>query len=243
MTMIYLCFQGFESREAPISAPPSVGVAGRQVRVGLAIKCKYLFSTATMCCVYSTVVKGNQMTILRSLSRKIIRMVLQSRIYFRNFSRFGHSGGTKNSKCMFCDREFAGISSTRDHILGRQVLGQNKAGIKACIARNEVDDDRRADLKKARNAQPPRAPSAARPQRVFGSLGDTRRGGAEARSRRFWRLLEARDAGPRLLAPLETLRVSLRTGKRTDSSPLKQLHTWIHQMSVITSMRMSVESG
>ena len=36
------------------------------------------------------------------------------------------------------------------------------------------------------------------------SHGPRRRGGVEARSHRFWRLLEARDAGQRLLAPLTT---------------------------------------
>ena len=79
--------------------------------------------------------------------------------------------------------------------------------------------------KKGRNAQPPLAWSAALPPCVFRSLGANlraktrRRGGAEARSRRFWRLRKARGATRRsaLLAPHNPGRGSAgQAGQRAD---------------------------
>jgi len=45
------------------------------------------------------------------------------------------------------------MSTTRAvaHILGRPVMGQTTSGIKSCIAIKKAEDDRRADLKKARD--------------------------------------------------------------------------------------------
>jgi hypothetical protein len=58
--------------------------------------------------------------------------------YFVDVAQYGTlaRGGSKNSQCMFCDRSFTGISTTRavSHILGRPVMGQSTAGIKGCIA-------------------------------------------------------------------------------------------------------------
>ena len=73
--------------------------------------------------------------------------------YFVDVAQYGTRGGSKNSQCMFCDRSFTGISTTRavSHILGRPVMGQSKAGIKGCIALKNKEEDRRADLKKARD--------------------------------------------------------------------------------------------
>ena len=54
----------------------------------------------------------------------------------------------------FCDKILSGCCTTRatSHILGRPVLGQTIAGIRACIAINKKDDDRRAILKNAKRA-------------------------------------------------------------------------------------------
>ena len=57
--------------------------------------------------------------------------------------------GSKNLQCKFCDRSFSGMSTT--HILGRPVMGQTTSGIKSCIAIKKAEDDRHADLKKARD--------------------------------------------------------------------------------------------
>ena len=52
---------------------------------------------------------------------------------------------------MFCDKFFSGCSTARAaaHILARPVMGQNKAGIQACVAINKTDDDRRGALRQA----------------------------------------------------------------------------------------------
>ena len=73
--------------------------------------------------------------------------------YFVDFSQYGTRGASKNSQCMFCDRSFTGISTTRavSHVLGRPVMGQSTAGIKVCITIKPKEEDRRADLKKARD--------------------------------------------------------------------------------------------
>ena len=73
--------------------------------------------------------------------------------YFVDVAQYGTRGGSKNSQCMFCDRSFTGISTTRavSHILGRPVMGQSTAGIKGCIALKNKEEDRGADLKKARD--------------------------------------------------------------------------------------------
>ena len=44
--------------------------------------------------------------------------------YFVDVAQYGTRGGSKNSQCMFCDRSFTGISTTRavSHILGLQVI-------------------------------------------------------------------------------------------------------------------------
>ncbi len=54
---------------------------------------------------------------------------------FVDFSQYGMRGASKNFQCMFCDRSFTGISTTRavSHVLGRPVMGQSTAGIKVCI--------------------------------------------------------------------------------------------------------------
>ena len=72
--------------------------------------------------------------------------------YFVGFSQYGTRGASKNSQCMFCDRSFTGISTTRavSHVLGRPVMGQSTAGIKVCITIKKKEEVRRADLKKAR---------------------------------------------------------------------------------------------
>jgi hypothetical protein len=57
--------------------------------------------------------------------------------YFVDFSQYGTRGGSKISLCMFCDRSFTGISTTRavSHVPGSPVMGQSTAGtrIKVCI--------------------------------------------------------------------------------------------------------------
>ena len=60
-------------------------------------------------------------------------------------------GGSKNAQCMFCDKFFAGCSTTRAaaHILGRPVMSQDRPGFHPCVAINKKDDDRRGSLKKA----------------------------------------------------------------------------------------------
>ena len=59
-------------------------------------------------------------------------------------------GGAKIAACKFCDKTFSGCCTTRAtaHILGRPVLGQNKARIQSCITINKNNDDWRAILKK-----------------------------------------------------------------------------------------------
>ena len=54
---------------------------------------------------------------------------------WKYFVDHGKRGGSKNSQCMFCDRSFTGMSTTRavSHILGRPVTGQDTAGIIGCI--------------------------------------------------------------------------------------------------------------
>ncbi len=70
--------------------------------------------------------------------------------YFVDVDLYGKRGSSKNSQCKFChfcDRSF-NISTTDavSHILGRLVMEQGTAGIKGC-----KEQDRRADLKKARD--------------------------------------------------------------------------------------------
>jgi hypothetical protein len=52
---------------------------------------------------------------------------------------------------MFCDKNFSCCSTTRAsaHILGRHVMGQQKAGIHPCLAIQKKDDDRRTALRSA----------------------------------------------------------------------------------------------
>ncbi len=63
-------------------------------------------------------------------------------------------GGAKNALCMFCDKNFSGCNTSRAaaHLLARPVMGQDKAGIKRCIAINKKDDDRRGALRNAQRA-------------------------------------------------------------------------------------------
>ena len=55
---------------------------------------------------------------------------------------------------MFCDKNFSGCSTSRAaaHLLARPVMGQDKAGVKPCIAINKKDDDRRGALRNAQRA-------------------------------------------------------------------------------------------
>jgi hypothetical protein len=73
--------------------------------------------------------------------------------HFVDFAQYGTKGASKNSQCMFCDRSFTGISTTRtvSHVLGRPVMGQSTAGINVGITIKE-EEDKRANLKKTRNA-------------------------------------------------------------------------------------------
>ena len=73
--------------------------------------------------------------------------------YFADIIHHEKKGGSKNLQCKFCDRTFTGMSTTRAvaHIFGRSVMGQATPGIKGCIAIKTEEDDRRADLKKARD--------------------------------------------------------------------------------------------
>ena len=73
--------------------------------------------------------------------------------YFADIVHHGKKGGSKNLQCKFCDRTFTGMSTTQavTHILGRSVMGQSTPGIKGCIAIKTGEDDRRADLKKAKD--------------------------------------------------------------------------------------------
>ena len=60
-------------------------------------------------------------------------------------------GGSKNARCMFCEKSFSGCSTARAaaHILARPVMGRSKAGIQTCVAINKKDDDRRGALRQA----------------------------------------------------------------------------------------------
>ena len=71
--------------------------------------------------------------------------------YFTVSSSNEKTGGSKHIVCMFCDKNFSGCSTTRAsaHILGRPVMGQQKAGIHPCLAIQKKDDDRRAALRSA----------------------------------------------------------------------------------------------
>ena len=71
--------------------------------------------------------------------------------YFTVSSSNAKTGGSKHIVCMFCDKNFSGCSTTRAsaHILGRPVMGQQKAGIHPCLAIHKNDDDRRAALRSA----------------------------------------------------------------------------------------------
>ena len=55
--------------------------------------------------------------------------------YYKSVSVQSKKGGAKNVTCTFCDQTFIGCSSSRAiaHILGRPVLGQNKANVKFCV--------------------------------------------------------------------------------------------------------------
>ena len=63
-------------------------------------------------------------------------------------------GGSKTAVCLFCDKAYSGCCASRAaaHILGRPVLGRDKAGIQPCVAVNNKDDDRRAALRKAQKS-------------------------------------------------------------------------------------------
>ena len=65
--------------------------------------------------------------------------------YFTVSSSNAQTGGSKHIVCMFCRKNFSGCSTTRAsaHILGRPVMGQQKAGIHPCLAIQKKDDDRR----------------------------------------------------------------------------------------------------
>ena len=67
------------------------------------------------------------------------------------------NGDAKNAVCKFCDKPFRGCCTTRAaatvHSLGRPLLGQTKAGIvRACVAINKKNDERRAVSKNAQRA-------------------------------------------------------------------------------------------
>ena len=71
--------------------------------------------------------------------------------YFTVSSSNAQTGGSKHIVCMFCRKNFSSCSTTRAsaHILGRPVMGQQKAGIHPCLAIQKKDDDRRAALRSA----------------------------------------------------------------------------------------------
>ena len=71
--------------------------------------------------------------------------------YFTVSSSNAQTGGSKHIVCMFCRKNFSSCSTTRAsaHILGRPVMGQQKAGIHPCLAIQKKDDDRRAVLRSA----------------------------------------------------------------------------------------------
>ena len=85
-------------------------------------------------------------------------MKQQKIILFGNFTVTNNTdpkkGGAKNALCMFCDKNFSGCSTSRAaaHLLARPVMGQDKAGVKPCIAINKKDDDRRGALRNAQRA-------------------------------------------------------------------------------------------
>jgi hypothetical protein len=74
--------------------------------------------------------------------------------YFTVTNNDPKKGGAKNALCMFCDKNFSGCSTSRAaaHLLARPVMGQDKAGVKPCIAINKKDDDRRGALRNAQRA-------------------------------------------------------------------------------------------
>jgi hypothetical protein len=71
--------------------------------------------------------------------------------YFTVSSSNAQTGGSRHIVCMFCHKNFSGCSTTKAsaHILGRPVMGQQKAGIHPCLAIQKKDDDRRAALRSA----------------------------------------------------------------------------------------------
>ena len=73
--------------------------------------------------------------------------------YFTVSSSNAQTGGSRHIVCMFCHKNFSGCSTTKAsaHILGRPVMGQQKAGIHPCLASaiQKKDDDRRAALRSA----------------------------------------------------------------------------------------------
>ena len=62
-------------------------------------------------------------------------------------------GGAKNTVCKFCDKIFSGCCTQQQPTFWGvlySVLGQTNALIRACIAINKKNDDRRAILKNAK---------------------------------------------------------------------------------------------
>ena len=72
--------------------------------------------------------------------------------YFKIDGVQSKRGGAKNVKCIFCDSDLIGCRSSRAfaHILGRPVLDQKKANVKACVPIRKVDDNRYAEFKTAK---------------------------------------------------------------------------------------------
>jgi hypothetical protein len=70
--------------------------------------------------------------------------------YYKSVGFRRKKGGAKNVICIFY-MAFTGGSSSRalTHILGRQVLGQEKSNIKACVPIRKDDDNRYVQFKTA----------------------------------------------------------------------------------------------
>ena len=73
--------------------------------------------------------------------------------YYKIDGAHSKNGGAKNVTCTFCDNSFTACSSTRAfaHILGRAVLGQKRAHVKACVPIRKDDDNRYAQFKNAQS--------------------------------------------------------------------------------------------
>ena len=63
--------------------------------------------------------------------------------YYKIDGAHSKNGRAKNVTCTFCDNSFTACSSTRAfaHILGRAVLGQKRAHVKACVPIRKDDDN------------------------------------------------------------------------------------------------------